>query len=111
MDLRSTVSEQISDLIDWMLDQADMDTPSAVQHQERCLGLKERAWFLKEIVLPKIPTQKIAMAALDGVTAERPDGLGRVNGFLRGKGPNTEALMGISSDSPESPSGINENAN
>lgn len=102
MDLRSTVSEQISDLIDWMLDQADMDAPSAVQHQERCLGLKERAWFLKEIVLPKIPSQKIALATLDGIISERPDSLTRTNGFLRGKGPNTEALMGLNQEAQES---------
>ena len=98
MDLRSTVSEQISDLIDWMIEQANMETPSAAIHQERCLGLKERAWFLKEIVLPKIPTQKIAMATLDGVVSERPDSLARTNGFLRGKGPGTEALFGLSQE-------------
>src|ERR1041385_2220741 len=98
MRLDSTLAEQIEALITWMEDAAAKDTPSAAQHQERSLELRERAWFLREICLPKIPTQKIAMATLDGangVVPERPDNLSRVNGFLRGKGPNTEALMGI----------------
>lgn len=104
MRLEDTLKEQIESLIEWMLEQSELETPSAAAHQERTLGLKEHAWFLREICLPKIPTQKIAMASLDGVVAERPDGLNRVNGFLRGKGPNTEALMGLSENAPSEPS-------
>lgn len=101
MDLRSTLAEQISDLITWMEDTADKDTPSAIQHQERCLELKERAWFLREICLPKIPTQKMVMTTIDINFPDRPDSLFRTNGFLRGKGLGTEALMGISSKASE----------
>lgn len=105
MRLEDTLKEQIESLIDWMLEQAELETPGPPQHQERSLALKEHAWFLREICLPKIPTQKIAMAAIDGsngIVGERPDNLARTNGFLRGKGPNTEALMGLIQDVPES---------
>lgn len=101
MRLEDTLYQQIESLINWMLEQAELEVPGPAQHQERTLGLKEHAWFLREICLPKIPTQKVAMAALDGVVGERPDGLGRVNGFLRGKGPNTEAAFGINQNVSE----------
>lgn len=97
MRLEDTLKEQIESLINGMIEQSELDVPSAAAHQERCLWLKEHAWFLREICLPKIPTHKIAMATLDGVVSERPDSLSRSNGFLRGKGPNTEAVFGISS--------------
>lgn len=106
MRLEDTLKEQIESLINGMIEQSELDVPSAAAHQERCLWLKEHAWFLKEICLPKIPTQKIAMATLDGtngVVPERPDSLTRSNGFLRGKGPNTEALMGITHQEAEEP--------
>lgn len=80
--------EQVSDLIDWMLDQADLDPPGPPQHAERCLAMKERAWFLKEIVLPKL-TARIATVDIP----DRPDSLTRTNGFLRGKGERSEALI------------------
>lgn len=104
MRLEDTLKEQIESLIEWMLEQSELETPGPAQHQERTLGLKEHAWFLKEICLPKIPTQKIAMATVDGsnsIVGERPDNLVRSNGFLRGKGPNTEALMGVNQDAQE----------
>lgn len=106
MRLQDTLKEQVESLIEWMLEQSELEPPSAAAHQERCLGLKEHAWFLREICLPKIPTQKVAMATLDGVVGERPDGLNRVNGFLRGKGPNTEALLGLNQDVQEAPSEV-----
>ena len=107
MRLEDTLKEQIESLIDGMLEQSELDVPSAAAHQERCLWLKEHAWFLREICLPKIPTQKIALATIDGANGtlpERPDNLTRSNGFLRGKGPATEALMGTSQEVTESPS-------
>lgn len=107
MRLEDTLKEQIESLIDWMLEQSELETPGPAQHQERTLALKEHAWFLREICLPKIPTQKIALATLDGsngIVGERPDNLSRTNGFLRGKGPATEALMGLNETASESPS-------
>lgn len=107
MRLEDTLKEQIESLIDWMLEQSELETPGPAQHQERTLALKEHAWFLREICLPKIPTQKIALATIDGangILPDRPDNLVRSNGFLRGKGPNTEALMGLNQDVTESPS-------
>lgn len=106
MRLEDTLKEQIESLIDWMFEQAALDTPSAVQHAERTLALREHAIFLREFCLEKIPTQKIALATLDGSDGLpiRPDSLTRTNGFLRGKGPNTEALMGLNETASESPS-------
>ena len=107
MRLEDTLKEQIESLIDWMLEQSELEAPGPPQYQERCLAMKEHAWFLKEICLPKIPSQKIAMATVEGangILPDRPDNLSRVNGFLRGKGPGTEAAFGLNSDGQEAPS-------
>lgn len=55
MDLRDNLQEQIKSLIDWMDETVQESTPSAKRWEEKVLELKERAWFLREIVLPKIP--------------------------------------------------------
>jgi hypothetical protein len=89
MDLLSSTSEQVEALIQWMFEQAELKAPGPSEHAERCLAMKEHAWFLKEIVHPKIVvgSRMTTLAVAEGVNAlpTRPDGLRRNGDFLQGK--------------------------
>ncbi len=89
MKLDDTVPVQVADLVEWMLAQAELKTPGPPEHAERCLAMKEHAWFLKEIVLPKLEVagRMAQLSIAEGVNGmsppARPDSLKRdSNGFL-----------------------------
>lgn len=54
MDLRQSKKEQLEDLRNWLNEIKDETTPAAIRWDEICLGLKQRAVFLTEFVIPFI---------------------------------------------------------
>lgn len=111
MDLRDNEHQQLEDHIGTLRVIASQDTPPLLLWQEIQRILTESATHLELHMLPKIPSKPAILdlrtgtigaqnkiAEFVGATSgedmaplpERPD---RVGGFLRGKGPNTEALM------------------
>ena len=56
MDLRDTPASQLTDCVTWLRERATPNTPpSPLVWEELCLEMSERALFIEQFIIPKVP--------------------------------------------------------